>query len=129
MDLWAFLVDPQNREVLTWLGGGLVVLAGGAWTVIRFLFPRAASSGQEPASSQHRVTNRNGVAAGRDVRISTRHGMTGWQAILLALAVGGAVLLAAGVAGTRVKATNGSVAVGGSVGGSVTVGAPPASDR
>jgi hypothetical protein len=29
-NLWAFLADPHNQAVLGWLGGGLVVLAGGA---------------------------------------------------------------------------------------------------
>ncbi len=36
VDIQALLSDPQNREVLQWLGGGLVVVAGGAWAVMKF---------------------------------------------------------------------------------------------
>jgi hypothetical protein len=30
--MWAFLQKKKNREVLGWLGAGLVVAAGGFWT-------------------------------------------------------------------------------------------------
>jgi hypothetical protein len=125
MEMLAFLSDPQTREVLAWLGGGLVVVAGGAWAVIRFLLTREQPAKPESAPAPPRVTSRDGVAAGRDVTISTRQGLTGWQPVLLVLAVAGAVLLAASFAGNRVTATNGSAAVGGDVRGDVTVGAPP----
>jgi len=32
----AFLRDEGNRAVLGWIGGGLVVLAGGFWAVFTF---------------------------------------------------------------------------------------------
>lgn len=129
MDIWAFLSDPQSREVLTWLGGGLVVVAGGAWTVIKFFATREVRAKAGPTPPSHRVTSRDGVAAGGNVSIGNRHGLTGWQPVLLVLAVAGAVLLAASFAGNRATATGGSAAVGGDVGGDVTVSVPaPASE-
>jgi len=32
----AYLKDPANRAILAWLGGGLVIIAGGIWTVFKF---------------------------------------------------------------------------------------------
>jgi hypothetical protein len=54
---WQFLID--NRETLSWLGGGVVVVAGGIWTVTKFFLRR-----EKPKS----VTATGGVAAGRDIR-------------------------------------------------------------
>ncbi len=30
--IWTWLSDPENQKTLRWLGGGVVVIAGGAWT-------------------------------------------------------------------------------------------------
>jgi hypothetical protein len=128
VDVWALLSNPDHRAILGWLGGGLVVLAGGAWTVIKFFAGREPPAKPEaaPPPPGQRVTSRDGIAAGGNVSVSTRHGLTGWQPVLLVLVAVGAVLLAASFAGNRVTATDGSAAVGGDVGGDVTVGAPPA---
>ena len=40
---WAFLSDPDNQRTLAWLGGGLMVLAGGIWTVVTFFAGRKPS--------------------------------------------------------------------------------------
>jgi hypothetical protein len=37
--VWAFLRKPGNRQLLAWLGGGAVVLAGGIWAVVTYLWP------------------------------------------------------------------------------------------
>ena len=42
--LWAFLSDPAHQATLAWLGGGLVTLAGGLWTVVTYLRPRPAAA-------------------------------------------------------------------------------------
>jgi hypothetical protein len=34
--VWAFLKDPGNQAVLSWIGGGVVVAAGGIWAVVKF---------------------------------------------------------------------------------------------
>jgi hypothetical protein len=37
--LWQFLRQRPNREILGWLGGGLVILATAIWTVAVYLWP------------------------------------------------------------------------------------------
>ncbi len=123
MDIWSFLSDPQNRAILAWLGGGFVVVAGGAWTAIQFFATRKPSANAKNSAPSHRVSTRDGIAAGGNVTISTRNGLTGWQPVLLALAIAGAVLLGAAFAGNRVTANNGA-AVNGGVVGDVIVGVP-----
>jgi hypothetical protein len=55
--IWQFVAD--NRDMLSWLGGGVVVVAGGIWTVTKFFLKR-----EKPKS----VSAVGGVAAGRDIR-------------------------------------------------------------
>jgi hypothetical protein len=55
--IWQFVTD--NRDTLSWLGGGVVVAAGGIWTVTQFFLKREKS---------RPVTAVGGIAAGRDVR-------------------------------------------------------------
>jgi hypothetical protein len=38
--VWTFLKDPANQAVLTWIGGGIVVVAGGIWAVVKFFAKR-----------------------------------------------------------------------------------------
>lgn len=54
--VWQFLVE--NRDTLSWLGGGAVVVVGGMWTVTKFFLKR-----EKPKS----VSATGGVAAGRDI--------------------------------------------------------------
>jgi hypothetical protein len=37
--VWAFLRKPSNRQLLAWLRGGAVVIAGGIWTVVTYVWP------------------------------------------------------------------------------------------
>ena len=47
--IWAFLREGQNQATLTWIGGGLVVAAGGIWAIIRFFVnPRSDSGRTKP---------------------------------------------------------------------------------
>jgi SEFIR domain len=62
--LWLFLQQEKNRRVLGWLGGGVVVLAGGLWAA----FYSPASPPQAPHVA---VEAPGGVAAGRDIHGST----------------------------------------------------------
>ncbi len=112
-DLWELLSDPANRTILTWLGSGLVAIAGGIWTVVKFF--RAKDEGRSGGPSKPRLRPESGgVVGGRDVRIQKSHGVSGGQLIVLITVVVGAVLLAAGLFGDRIVATHG-VAVGGDV--------------
>ncbi len=44
-NLWTFISRPKNRTILGWLGGGLVVLAGGIWTVFTYMHPHDPHQG------------------------------------------------------------------------------------
>jgi hypothetical protein len=118
-EIWSFLTQPDNRETLSWLGGGLVVACGGLWVVLKFLLGRGRSGGGSSgsASSSPVSAQRGGVAAGRDVRIDNRSGLPASHLVLLVLAFIGAILLAVSQAGNSVSVSNG-VGVGGSVEGS-----------
>jgi len=59
-ELWKFLKDRSNKPTLRWLGGGVVVAAGGLWVAVTFFF--------QPHPSVKAVDH--SVAAGRDVTIS-----------------------------------------------------------
>jgi hypothetical protein len=66
-DLWAFLSDPGNRAILSWIGGGIVIVAGGVWTVFTF-FRKTKGDGR---SSVTVTADRGGIASGRDTHVST----------------------------------------------------------
>jgi hypothetical protein len=75
--IWGFLQDESNRTVLAWIGGGMVVVAGGLWTVIRFLMSKKEKG--ESASAPNVTASHGGVAVGRDIqgsKIDTRGGGT-----------------------------------------------------
>lgn len=122
-EIWGFLTQPENREVLSWLGGGLVVLSGGAWAALKFFVGGGGSGGGgggtggkagEPARAARVSAVRGGIAGGRDVRVDNRSGLQAGHLLLLVLAVIGAILIAVSQAGNRVTVGNG-IGVGGDV--------------
>jgi hypothetical protein len=60
-DIWLFLQDESNRDVLGWIGGGVVVVAGAGWAVLKFMVSSRAPKSPTVAASD------GGVAAGRDI--------------------------------------------------------------
>jgi hypothetical protein len=66
--LWRFLGAKRNREVLGWIGAGLVVLASGAWAVTVYLFPARDVREKKPNEV---VARCGGVAVGGSVTAST----------------------------------------------------------
>jgi hypothetical protein len=38
-ELWAFLRQKRNREILGWIGGGVVAVAVGLWAAFIYVFP------------------------------------------------------------------------------------------
>ena len=36
---WKFVKNSKNREVLSWLGGGLVVAVAGIWAAVVYFYP------------------------------------------------------------------------------------------
>ena len=65
-ELWAILSDPSNRATLSWLGGGVVVFAGGVWAVFKFF----RKTGGERAPSITVTADHGGIAAGRDAHVT-----------------------------------------------------------
>jgi len=118
-DLWNFLTQPENREILSWIGGGLVVVCGGLWAVLKLYLDRrggggGSGGGGTPSSLS---ASRGGIAAGRDVRIDGRSGLPAGHLVLIILACLGIVLFAVSQAGTKVTVSNG-IGIGGNVEGS-----------
>jgi hypothetical protein len=37
--VWTFLRKPSNQRMLSWLGGGGVIAAGGIWAVVTYIWP------------------------------------------------------------------------------------------
>ena len=63
--LWSFLSDKDNREVLGWAGGGLVVVAAGLWAVITYVFPPGTTSASKASAGVE--ANCSSVAVGGSV--------------------------------------------------------------
>jgi hypothetical protein len=61
---WEFILQKRNREVLGWLGGGLVVAATGLWAAFIYLHPLQRVSELKPDNVQ---ANCGGVAIGGNV--------------------------------------------------------------
>jgi hypothetical protein len=100
MAIWKFLGDPANCELLSWIGG-LVVVCGGLWTVFTFFHKPAGAAGDGGA----RIMN----------------DLTGWPLVALVAALAGAVVLVAALSGPRVTARNGNVGIGGNNSGPINV--------
>ena len=66
--LWRFLSKGRNREVLGWIGAGLVVLASGIWAVTVYLFPPPGAQDSKPTEVEARCGS---VAVGGSVTGST----------------------------------------------------------
>src|SRR5262245_17831122 len=47
--LWGFLRDKRNQQVLSWLGGGLVVAVTGLWVAFVYFFPAFKSPERKSA--------------------------------------------------------------------------------
>jgi hypothetical protein len=66
--LWSFLSTSKNQKTLSWIGGGLVVVASGAWAVFTYLWPHEGPSAEGPKIV---CAQPGGVAAGRDASGNT----------------------------------------------------------
>ena len=61
--LWSFLAQPKNQRIVSWLGGGLLILVTGVWTVVTYVWP---PHGASPNGSKFVCAEQGGIAAGRD---------------------------------------------------------------
>jgi hypothetical protein len=70
---WRFLRDERNRQVLGWLGGGLVVAATGLWAAFIYFHSSVESSetkASEPAPAKIQA-DCSGIAIGGNVSGAT----------------------------------------------------------
>jgi hypothetical protein len=66
--IWDFLKDPNNRTIISWVGGGIAAVAAGIWAVIKFM----AKKGDQKPSKPSVNADRGSMAAGRDIKINAR---------------------------------------------------------
>jgi tetratricopeptide (TPR) repeat protein len=66
-DLWDFVV--KNKEMLTWIGGGIAAIAGAVWTIIAHFLPARESKSKNGAGMSV-MQSGTGIASGRDTVIS-----------------------------------------------------------
>ena len=43
--LWSIIGQPKNRQIISWIGGGIVAVAAGAFAVVTYLWPAHDSKG------------------------------------------------------------------------------------
>ena len=71
--LWKFFRNSKNREILSWLGGGAVVVIAGIWAATVYFFPAHKPLELSPRDVQ---ANCGGVAIGGNVSGATITGGT-----------------------------------------------------
>ncbi|MEM6742472.1 MAG: hypothetical protein AAF676_01890 [Pseudomonadota bacterium] len=103
--LWEFLTVEENRAVLQWLGGGLMVVCGAAWGVLKSRGAAAEGPATGPAGT------------------ATRPAPLTLFALLLAATLGLAAVLAAAFAGGEVTVEDG-VGIGGDAAGTIIINSP-----
>jgi hypothetical protein len=106
-DTWIFLTDPENRTVLSWLGGGLVVVCGGLWTVVTFVLGRKKPPPDKPPRPSTQRAETGGMVAGEDITVRQSTGLNGTSVVLLVLALAGAAVLIAANTGDRTATVTG----------------------
>jgi hypothetical protein len=60
----SIITKPKNRQILSWICGGIAALAAGSWTVVTYIWP-AHEAPQVVCAQQ------GGIASGRDASGNT----------------------------------------------------------
>jgi hypothetical protein len=72
--IWTFVRKPSNRELLSWLGGGGIVVAAGIWAMITYLWPAHVSPTAECVQQGVKIA---GNVSGSRVSNTASGGTTG----------------------------------------------------
>jgi hypothetical protein len=62
-NIWDFVKDTNNQSVISWIGGGMVVVGASLWAALK--------EKHKSAFSPTVHADRGGIAAGRDIRDNT----------------------------------------------------------
>jgi hypothetical protein len=65
--LLEIIKDPDKRAILSWLGGGAVVAAGGIWTAVTFVVEHKDASDKKGGTNI--TVSGQGIVSGRDTNI------------------------------------------------------------
>jgi tetratricopeptide (TPR) repeat protein len=65
--LGGILKDPDKRAILSWIGGGAVVVAGGIWTVVTFVVEHKDTPDKKGGTT---ITVGQGIASAGDTHIN-----------------------------------------------------------
>jgi hypothetical protein len=129
-EMWAFLSDPDHQETLAWIGGGVMVVLGGLWTVFTYFDGRKklqSESQPKPAvlPERRRVRVDTGFGAGGNVRIKGRvtFNQIRLPGTAIALAAAGLLLLIYAIlnSGDRISVQGGNYVRDGMVDSQVTI--------
>ena len=60
--------NPDQRAVISWIGGGIVVVGGGIWTVVKF-FAERKKPDEKKGGGTKVIQSGQGNASGRDTII------------------------------------------------------------
>ncbi len=66
--LWEIIKDPDKRAILSWLGGGAVVVAGGIWTALTFVVEH--KDVHEKNGDTNTIVSEQRIASGGNASIS-----------------------------------------------------------
>lgn len=101
--LWLFLRDETNRELLSWLAAGIATTFSALWIAITFFARKSSDSKQSPQPTQSKVvttiTGDKNSVAGRDIR----QGANGLMLLLILIFFLFLALLLAGQFGGRIQ--------------------------
>ena len=66
--LWKFIRNTKNREIISWFGGGIAVVAAGIWAVVVFFFLHQ----EKPATLSPTTVTQSGtgIGSGRDTNVN-----------------------------------------------------------
>src|ERR1700722_7148823 len=73
--VWSIIAKSTNRQVISWIGGALVALAGAAWTVVTYVWPVDEALCRQPSAEFSQRIIRDMCAPRRKIGFVTTAGL------------------------------------------------------